>query len=335
MSVIIRAFFICSLIIITSCGNKKEFTLNGELSNKEEKYIYAVYDDPVAKIDTIRPTEGKFEYSFVPDTITIFRLVNDSGIAIPIFADKSWSVKFKGSFANPKVSGDGPNDELQKFREHCKKDTSNIDKLAKEFILQNRMSYASAYVFNEFFIQRSNPDQKELEEIITQMDGHVKDCRVVDIIQKTLSENKENASEYLNYFSCKDRSGKYVSWSSKEELYTLVNIWASWDEKSTILRDSLYKKISKLPKKEFRVLNISLDFDKSAWEQKCKKENEQWIETCDFKAWQNPVVRQMKISKLPYNILTARNRKIITSCIYGDELIEKVDNLIQENKKKK
>lgn len=335
MKILIRVIFFCALIIITSCSENTKFTLSGELSNKKEKYIYAVYDDPIAKIDTIKPTEGKFEYSFIPDTITIFRLVNDSGLAIPVFADKGWKVKFNGSFANPIISGNGPNDELNKFREQCRKDTSNILSLAKEFILQNRMSYASAYIFNEHFIQKANPDIKELQEIIAQMDGHVKDCRVVDIIQKTLSENKENSSEYLSYFSCRDCKGKYVSWSSKEEQYTLVNIWASWDEKSIELRDSLYNNIKKLPKNEFRVLNISLDFDKKGWENKCKEESEQWIETCDFEGWQNTIVKQMQISKLPYNILVSKNRKIITSCIYGDELIEKVDSLIQENKKKK
>ena len=56
---------------------------------------------------------------------------------------------------------------------------------------------------------------------------------------------------------------------------------------------------------------------------------------CDFEGWQNVIVKQMNISKLPYNILVTKNRKIITSCIYGDELVQKVKDLIQENKKKK
>ena len=152
---------------------------------------------------------------------------------------------------------------------------------------------------------------------------------------KTLSENSDKSSEYLNYFSCKDRKGKYVSWSSKEEQYTLINIWASWDEKSNIIRDSLYQQTKSLPKDGFRVLNIAIDFDKAEWNRKCKEENTQWIETCDFEGWQNPIVKQMNISYLPYNILVTKNRKIITSCIYGNELIEKVKNLLEENKKKK
>lgn len=335
MKLVIRFIFFYSLLILTSCSEDNTFTLTGELSNKKEKYIIAIYDDPIGKVDTIKLTDGKFEYSFIPDTITIFRLANDSGIALPVFADKGWDVNFKGSFANPHIKGDGPNDELQQFRDKVLKDTINKSSLAKDFILNNRTSYASAYILNEYFIQDKNPDIKELKELIAQIDGHVKDCRIVDIIQKKVAENKEDKSDYINYFSCKDRKGKYVSWSSKDEQYTLVNIWASWDEKSIVIRDSLYNTIKTLPEKDFRVLNISIDFDKNSWEKECKKENEQWIETCDFKGWENSVVKQLNINTLPYNILVTKNRKIITTCIYGDELKEKIENLIQENKKKK
>ena len=46
----------------------------------------------------------------------------------------------------------------------------------------------------------------------------------------------ERNEEYLTYFSCKDRKGKYVSWSSSENNYTLLNFWASWDKASVSVR---------------------------------------------------------------------------------------------------
>lgn len=336
MKLIFKVIFFCTLSIMVSCGEQQEFILKGELNNKKENTIYAIYDDPVAKIDTIKPEDGKFEYSFIPDTITTFRLVNDSGYAVPIFADKGWNVTFKGSFYRPEISGNGPNDDLQKFREMILKNSNaNITDAAKQFILANRESYASAYIFNQYFIQGQNPDLEELADIVAQMDGHVKDCRIVDIIQKTLSDNKEAKSDYLNYYSCKDRKGKYVSWNSKDELYTLVNIWASWDERSKKDRDSLYSTIKTFPKKDFRVLNISLDFNRKEWESNCKDENEQWIEVCNFDGWQNPLVKQMRISNVPYNILVTKNRKIITTCISYDKIKDKINSLTEDNKNKK
>lgn len=338
MNITARIIYLCVLLfLVSSCSDNKQFVLKGELYNKKEKQIYLVFDDPIAKIDTIKPVNGKFEYTFNPDTITLMRLVNDSGIAIPIFADKKWIVSIKGSFSSPEVTGNGPNSELQKFRKEISllNDSSLIRKKAEEFITNNRKSYASAYILNEYLIQETKPDIEQLDNIISGLDGHIKDCRIVDIIQKSISENKNTKSEYINYFSCKDRNGKYISWSSKEEEYTLINFWASWNGKSIVLRDSLYDNIKILPKEKFRVLNMSLDYDKKEWERNCKKDNEQWIETCDFKAWQNSIIKQLKIENIPYSVLLTKNRKIITTCIYGKELIKKVETLIKEEKDKK
>ncbi len=164
MRILYKAIFLYTLIVLTSCGGSDKFILNGELINKDEKNIYAVFDDPIAKIDTISLKEGKFEYSFIPDTITLIRLVNDSGLYVPIFADKGWKVNFNGSFSMPEISGNGPNKELQDFRKTISnKDSADIISAAKDFILTNREAYASAYLFNQDFIQRPNPDMSELD----------------------------------------------------------------------------------------------------------------------------------------------------------------------------
>ena len=77
--------------------------------------ILVVFDDPESKLDTIYPREGKFTYTFTPDTLNIFRLVNDSGETFPIFAEKGWKVSIKGSLAHPEIKGEGTNNEYQEF----------------------------------------------------------------------------------------------------------------------------------------------------------------------------------------------------------------------------
>lgn len=333
MNIIIKIISACILVSIVSCKNNNEFTLSGKLYNKKEKNIYLIFDDPIAKSDTIKVIDGNFEYKFIPDTITMFRLVNDSGIHIPVFADKGWEVKFTGSFSEPKITGEGPNKDLQDFRNNIKeiKDSAEVYNKAKDFVMENRQSYASAYIINDYMIQKRNPDIEEIKAAIAQLDGHVKDCRIVDVIQKTLSENKNSKSEYLNYFSCKDKKGKYVSWGGKNDSYTLINLWASWDKSSKTLRDSLYGQIRTVPKEKFRVLNISLDFNKKEWEEGCKEENDQWIEACDFKGWENQIIEQLSISDIPYTILVSNNRKIIAkSLLKKEDILEKVKSLLDK-----
>lgn len=46
-----------------------------------------------------------------------------------------------------------------------------------------------------------------------------------------------------------NRSGKYVTWSSSENNYTLLNFWASWDKASVSVRDSLAKMVKEFPER--------------------------------------------------------------------------------------
>ena len=97
------------LFCLDSCRQSDEFELKGELEGITSDMILVVFDDPESKLDTIYPREGKFTYTFTPDTLNIFRLVNDSGETFPIFAEKGWKVSIKGSLAHPEIKGEGAN----------------------------------------------------------------------------------------------------------------------------------------------------------------------------------------------------------------------------------
>lgn len=109
------------LLVITSlisCKKKPEFVLQAELKDYTSDEILVVYDDPVSKLDTIVPKDGKFTYTFAPDTLTLFRLVSpNNGKTIPVVADKTLHMTLTGSFESPIISGDGENGEYGKFLE--------------------------------------------------------------------------------------------------------------------------------------------------------------------------------------------------------------------------
>ena len=101
------------------------------------------------------------------------------------------------------------------------------------------------------------------------------------------------------------------------------------------IRDSLFKIPANLKNENYRVLNISLDYDKNAWLKACKEDSKQWIEVCDYKGWNTQVVKQNKIYQLPANILVDQSRKVMGINLYGEELHQKVLQLIKEDKEKK
>lgn len=330
-----------TLFCIMSCKKTSNFELQGELENLNEEQILVIYDDPVSKTDTIFPENGKFTYTFTPDTITLFRLVSPQGEIIPIFADKAVRVRLKGSFAQPTIQGDGDNKDYGEFLADIRSlqgDSIAQSKKAEEFIRTHLNSFASAYILNEYFVQTPHPDIKKIAGLIEPLHGAVKDSHVISILLNNLPDhkNKSSVSDYLNYFSCKDRHNQYITWnSSKGKTYTLINFWASWDQASRAVRDSLAHIPAELKGEAYRILNISLDYEKEAWLKACKEDTKQWIEVCDYKGWNNQVVRQNKISQLPANILVDQNRKIMGINLYGKELQQKVLQLTEADKAKK
>lgn len=327
------------LFCLDSCRQSDEFELKGELEGITSDMILVVFDDPDSKLDTIYPRGGKFTYAFSPDTLNTFRLVNDSGEVFPIFADKGWKVSVKGSFAHPEIKGDGPNNEYQEFLQsiHALKDSAQICQQAENFIKSHPSSPASAYILYWYFSQSANPNLSLIARLTEPLTGKVKDCRVLNEVLQKLPEKEKSTSTYLNYLSVKKRNGEYLSWSSSgtQKQYSLINFWASWDKESIAIKDSLYALCEKFSKNNFRVVNFSLDYNKEGWKKNTQKDTEQWIEVCDYKGWNNQILKQQNIQRLPYNILIDRNRKILGSNLYGNALQTKMEALIAEDKQQK
>lgn len=327
------------LFCLDSCRQSDEFELKGELEGITSDMILVVFDDPDSKLDTIYPRGGKFTYAFSPDTLNTFRLVNDSGEVFPIFADKGWKVSVKGSFAHPEIKGDGPNNEYQEFLQsiHALKDSAQICQQAENFIKSHPSSPASAYILYWYFSQSANPNLSFIARLTEPLTGKVKDCRVLNEVLHKLPEKEKSTSTYLNYLSVKKRNGEYLSWSSSgtQKQYSLINFWASWDKESIAIKDSLYALCEKFSKNNFRVVNFSLDYNKEEWGKNTQKDTEQWIEVCDYKGWNNQILKQQNIQRLPYNILIDRNRKILGSNLYGNALQTKMEALIAEDKQQK
>lgn len=325
------------LFCLDSCRQSDEFELKGELEDITSDMILVVFDDPESKLDTIYPREGKFTYTFTPDTLNIFRLVNDSGKTFPIFAEKGWKVSVKGSFPHPEIKGEGPNNEYQEFLQsiHMLEDSAQVCQQAESFIKSHPNSLASAYILYQYFSQSANPNLDLIASLIKPLTGKVKDSRILSEILQKLPEKEKNPSAYLNYLSVKKRNGEYLSWSgsSTHKQYSLINFWASWNKESMGIKDSLYSICKNFSKNNFRVINFSLDYDKAEWLKNAREDTEQWIEVCDYKGWNNQILKQLNIQCLPSNILIDRNRKILGSNLYGKTLQAKIEELISEEKK--
>lgn len=328
-------FIIIAIIPLSACRKQTDFILKGEMADSRKEPIIVVFDDPTEKLDTIYPENGKFTYRFTLDTCTNFRLIAASGECIPFFAEAGQKAELTGTFAKPEITGDGENGEYGHFLKSIRTaDFPTRTHLAEKFIRSHPESFCSAYLINQFFVQTSCPDLKKIGDLISPLHGTIKDSRILHPIISLLTEQKkQNRSNlYVSYFSCKDRNGKYIPSSTSDDTYTLMNFWASWEDKSLVLRDSLFTFSSKHANGRLKVLNISLDYEKNKWLKACKPDSKTWLESCDFKGWSGQIVEQNNIFRLPFNILIDRNRKILATDLDFGEIKQQMKDLTADKK---
>ena len=325
----LSALFFSMVALFTSCGQGNEFVIKGNLGTEKGETFIAVFDDPIAKIDTITPIKGEFEYSFIPDTTTLFRLVNEDGKTIPVFAEKGWKVVCSGTFDKPEIKGESHNHDYNDFLKSINglENTDSIAAIAEQFIRKHPHSFASAYLIDKYFIQAEEPDMAKVESLIIPLNGEVKDSRVINVALKSMPTEDEKNKKSFGYFSLTDRNEKYVSWNMQKEQLMIINFWASWNEKSRKATDSLYNLVKSLPKQTIKVLNISLDYDKKEWLEACKEDQDFWIETCQFSGWETPIVKQNNILCLPSNILLNNHRNILAKDIFNKELTNRLNQM--------
>ena len=96
-------------LLTSGCNHKNDFILKGQISGLSSDTIVVHYQVPEYDIDTIICEKGVFEYSFNPDTFTVFNLMLNEHEVLPIFAEKGQTVEVKGSTTDLNIKGKGDN----------------------------------------------------------------------------------------------------------------------------------------------------------------------------------------------------------------------------------
>ena len=331
--------YLIIILFLSACGKKSAFTLKGHISGLTSDTILVFYQLPIQQLDTIIAEKGKFTYTITPDTFTLFSLIMNNGQTLPIYADKGEKVALSGEIDQLQIKGTGENERQAQIMRQLNNTPDNGRRLVEavdSLIKAHPQSYTNIYLIDKYYVQDSLPDYSHIDQLIKGLSGVIKDTPYMIDLQNKLSEQKELADHrYIPNISCTDRNGKTVSWNSVKGKYVLLDFWASWNKESIAAQDSLVSVQKALKKEKFAIISLSLDLDKKEWlEKTLQRDTTQWKQVCDFKGWDNSVVKQQGIIRLPANILIGPDKKVIAQDIRGKELTDKVKQLIEQDKKK-
>lgn len=355
-------------ILAVSCSNEPKYILSGELEGITEGQVFLQKRESgeMVKLDSAIIENGIFEiiggavdypemYYLMVEGNTGYKMlfVENQKISLNGHVDSLFDASVEGSVTNSEYdsfnkglepyydknseiyqkvkaareAGDEEMaDELNKQREVI---FDEIKEYQMSFIKSNPGSYASPTILRSVIYGMGG---EELESHINELEPEIRETKLImDLIDRVEVLKAVAIGEIAPDFTQNDQDGNPITLSEVVgPKLLLLDFWAAWCGPCRRENPNIVAVYKEFNDKGFDVFGVSLDRDKEDWLKAIEEDNLTWKHVSDLQYWSNAAAKMYAVNSIPANFLLDEEGRILATNIRGDELREKVVEILGE-----
>ena len=196
-----------------------------------------------------------------------------------------------------------------------------------EFVKNNPSSIVSSSMLS---IYATTWGKEKTTELYEQFSKENKESEFGQEIARYIELNKQpKIGEQFVDFESENQIGQLKKLSDLKGKAVLLEFWASWCGPCRQENPNLVKTYKEYNPKGFEIFAVSLDQNKEDWLKAIQKDSLDWEHVSDLKGSRNEASLIYGVNGIPDNYLIAENGNIIGRNLRGEQLNEKLKEILE------
>ena len=224
-------------------------------------------------------------------------------------------------------AANGDQAKMQAVQEAYAKLMTDAQAKETELIKANPDSYVSTFVIVSGMGQM---EYEQLKERYNLLGEKAKASAQGKAIAAQIAKLESTAiGQIAPNFTITTPEGESISLYDIKGKVKLIDFWAAWCGPCRGENPHVVEIYKEYHPKGLEIFGVSLDNNKEAWVKAIADDGLVWKHGSDLKGWQSAPAQLYSVSGIPHTVLLDENNKIIAKNLRGDELKQKIAELLK------